>query len=91
MLCAPAEREAVVNVAKPLLRATGGPRFAPPSRNCTVPVGIPAPEATVAENVTGCPKTEGLWLEVTAVVVLAWLTVCVGNEPILALKLPSPP
>lgn len=47
----------------------------PPSRNVTVPVGVPAPDETVAVKVTDCPKTEGLLLEATVVEVLAWLTV----------------
>jgi hypothetical protein len=46
----------------------------PPLRNSTVPVGLPAPGAVteiVAVSVTLCPTTEGLTLEVTAVVVEA--------------------
>jgi len=59
----------------------------------TVPVGVPVPGAvavTVAVKVTDCPKTEGLTEELTAVVVLALLTVCVKLDEALALKLPSP-
>ena len=65
----------------------------PPSLKTTVPVGVPVPGAvalTVTVNVTGCPDTEGLAEEVTAVVVLALLTVCVRVDELLALKLPSP-
>ncbi len=44
----------------------------------TVPVGVPEPGAvvvTVAQTVTDWPQTEGLGVAVTAVVVLAGLTV----------------
>lgn len=50
----------------------------PPSRNVTVPVGVPDPGATgetVAVNVTDCPKTDGFTDEVTVVVVPSLLTV----------------
>jgi hypothetical protein len=49
-----------------------------PSRNVTVPEGLPAPgatTATVAVKVTLCPKTDGLADEARLVVVLALLTV----------------
>ncbi len=49
-----------------------------PSRKLTVPAGLPAPgatTATVAVNVTLCPKTDGFTDEATVVVVLALLTV----------------
>ena len=39
-----------------------------PSKNCTVPVGVVAPD-TVAVNVTDCPNTEGFSDELRAVVV----------------------
>jgi hypothetical protein len=43
-----------------------------PSLKVTVPVGVPEPcGVTVAVKVTGCPKTDGLTDEVTAVVVVA--------------------
>ena len=48
-----------------------------PSRKLTVPPGLPAPgatTATVAVNVTLCPKTDGLAEEVRLVLVLALLT-----------------
>ena len=82
----------MVNVVWPELRV-----FVPigvaPSLKVTVPVGMPVPGAvaiTVAVKVTDCPKTEGLIDELTAVVVLALLTVCVKVDEALALKLPSP-
>jgi hypothetical protein len=54
------------------------PRVTVPSRNVTVPDGLPAPGATavtVAVKVTDCPKTEGLAEDVRLVLVLALLTV----------------
>ena len=50
MLCWPTAKDEVLNVADPLLTATGAPRFVVPSLNCRVPVGVPAPGAT-AETV----------------------------------------
>jgi hypothetical protein len=45
----------------------------PSMANCTVPVGVPPPEAgvTFAVKLTACPKFEGFWLETTAVVLAA--------------------
>ncbi len=62
----------------------------------TVPVGVPAPGAmtlNVAVNVTGCPATDGLSLEVTTVAVWALVVVCVppfARSPLLGLKFESP-
>src|SRR5207244_77088 len=59
----------------------------------TVPVGVPDPGATaltVAVNVTDCPNTALVADELTAVVVLALLTVCVKTAEVLELKLVSP-
>ena len=41
-----------------------------PSRNVTVPVGVPDVDVTVAVNVTDWPKVDGLSDEVTDVVEL---------------------
>ena len=69
-------------------------KFTPLVLNCTVPVGVPAPGATavtVALNVTAWPNTEGLAEELTAVELLAWLTVWPpARVPLLVLKLLSP-
>jgi hypothetical protein len=46
--------------------------------NVTVPVGVPAAGAaafTVAVNVTDCPYTDGLLLDVTVVAVLPFCTI----------------
>lgn len=61
-LAPPAERAAV-------------PRMTLPSRKVTVPLGVPDPvsDVTVAVNVTGWPKADGL-SEATPVVVA--ITVC---------------
>ena len=58
-----------------------------------MPVGVPTPgEAalTVAVNVTDCPDPDGFSDEVTVVVLLALLTVCVMAADVLLLKLLSP-
>ena len=76
MVCGPAARAEVVNVATPPL-SVPEPIGLPPSRNVTDPDGVPVPgatAATVAVKVTGCPNTEGFSDEVTAVVLLALLT-----------------
>jgi hypothetical protein len=93
MLCVPTDSEEVLNVAEPPPKEIGDPRFTPPSMNCTVPVAVPDPGAraeTVAVKVTACPKTEGFAFEVTAVELEAWLTVCVGSDPVLPVKFASP-
>jgi hypothetical protein len=48
------------------------PKSTPLSLNCTLPVGVPAADVTVAVKVTLCPALEGLADEVTAVVVAAF-------------------
>ena len=68
----------------------------PPSRNVTVPVGVPAPGAirvSVAVKVTDWPETEGFADEVTVVAELDLFTTCglPVSEPVLPLKFPSPP
>ena len=93
MVCVPTESDDVVNVAKPPLNVIGEPRFTPPSMNCKVPLAVPDPGATaetVAVKVTACPKTEGLVSEAKVVELEAWLTVCVGRDPVLPVKFVSP-
>jgi hypothetical protein len=67
----------VVKLAVPPFRVTV-PIGAPPSEKVTVPVGTPVPDEIVAVNVTGCPKTDGLGEEITAVEVVAASTVRVA-------------
>jgi hypothetical protein len=59
----------------------------------TVPVGVPAPGAiglTVPVKVTGCPKAEGFWEEVTLVPTSALVTCCFTAGLILSVKWLSP-
>ena len=59
----------VLNVATPEPFSVPVPRVVEPSRNVTVPVGVPEPGAlavTVAVNVTDWPNTEGLAEDTTA-------------------------
>src|ERR1051326_9116583 len=83
------------DTADPPARLTGDPTSTPSTANCTCPVGVSAPGATgptVAVNVTGCPKTEGVCEEATATVVSALATVWPpGNAPALWAKLTEPP
>jgi hypothetical protein len=66
----------VVNVAMPPDTAPV-PRVVVPSKNVTVPVGLPAPgltTVTVAVKVTLCPEVDGFTDEARPVAVLALLT-----------------
>src|SRR5580704_2118091 len=72
MLCVPAARLLVLNVATPEeFSVTGGPRAVVPSSNVTVPVGIAVMpltgEATVEVNVIEVPASAGLAEEVRVV------------------------
>jgi hypothetical protein len=62
------------------------PREVPPSKNSTDPVAVPAPGATgatVAVNVTDCPKTEGFTEDVNIVVVFATMLATWTALPLL--------
>lgn len=61
-----------------------------PFRNCTVPVGVPAEEDTVAVNVTGLPTNEGLTEDVSVVVLVALVMVTCTPSELLGPKLESP-
>ena len=77
------------NVAIPPLNVPVA-RVVTPSVNVTVPVGVPEPGATavtLAVKVTDCPKTEGLALDVSVVVVPALFTTWVSWEEVLVVKL----
>src|SRR5712692_3051548 len=92
MLWIPTDRLAVVDAAW-LATRTLVSNMVPLSKNVTVPVGIPEPGAfavTVAVNETGCPKTEGLTLETTVVVVSSRFTTWMRGVALLGLRLPSP-
>jgi len=75
--CAPTLRSVVLKVATPVALIVPVPSVVVPSRNVTVPVGVPEPgasAATVAVKVSDWPKEPGLALEVSEVVVADWLT-----------------
>src|SRR4051812_22016611 len=65
----------------------------PPSKKEALPVGVPADPETVAVSVTAWFTVEGLALEVTATVALAFvgaLTTCVTALDVRALYCASP-
>ena len=70
------------------------PREVVPTKNCTEPVGVPAPGATtamVAVSVTVWPEFAVDGVADRAVVVPAWLTTCESAVDVLPVKLVSPP
>src|SRR5262245_31480870 len=87
MLCEPTASTDVLSVAwaEPFNGAL--PSVMPPSRNVTVPVGIPVPPVTVAVNVTVCPQVEGFGDEVTA---LAVATRQARSAPLQSSSMPLP-
>ena len=95
MVWLPRARVEVVNVAWAAVMVTLAASVVAPSVKVTVPPGVPTPgatAATVAVKVTVCPNTEGLTVELTAVLLLALLTTWGEAEslPELVEKLPSP-
>ena len=88
----PTASDEVASVALPELKLAV-PSVAAPSRNVTVPVGVPVAGATaltVAVKVTNWPKRDGFNDEVTVVELKALATVWVMAEEVLLLKLVSP-
>jgi len=83
--CEPPLSINVVMVAFPFPSSDCVPIELAPSLKVTLPVGVPALEATVAVNVTVCPKSDGFGSDVNVVVVLAGLTVWVSVIEVLAL------
>jgi len=86
----------IVRVAWPLASSATVDVRAPPSRlNVTCEPGgrAPAPGSgvTVAVNTTSWPNTDGFTLELSVVVVVAWLMVCVSGALVLVAKFVSPP
>jgi len=83
-------------VAMPPLSATGFPKLPPSIVNWMVPVGVPLPlwGVTIAVKVTLWPNTDGLWSELTAVMVptgAGRLTTWPPESvPLLFMKLLSP-
>jgi hypothetical protein len=88
----PADNVAVETVAVPVPDRLAVPSvIVPPSRNVTVPVGVPLTwGVTVAVNATVCPKTDGFSELATVVVVVALLIDCVIGGEVLELKFVSP-
>ena len=62
----PAASDAILNVALPPL-SVPVPSVVAPFLNVTVPVGVPAPDETVAVKVTAVPYVDGFRDEATAV------------------------
>jgi hypothetical protein len=92
IVCVPTVRDEVVKVALPELKLAV-PSVVEPSRNVTVPVGVPEPGATaltVAVNVTDWPNTDALTDDVTVVELESLATVCVIAAEVLLAKLVSP-
>jgi hypothetical protein len=91
MECAPAASAEVVRVVCPATSSVPVPIVVVPSRKVTIPVGVPIELLlTVAVNVTDCPVVEGLIDEVTTVVVVVTVTVCVSGAELLLPKVASP-
>lgn len=90
MECVPTDRDEVLNVALPLLSVTV-PSVEEPFLKVTVPAGVPPLEVTAAVKVTDWPDVDGLREEVSEVVVLALLTVCVSTGEVLLAKSVLPP
>ena len=63
MLCVPAESEAVAQEAVPAFNVTAAQpeMVAPPSRNSTVPVGVPAEREAVSVKVTVSAVSDGFF------------------------------
>jgi hypothetical protein len=78
MECDPLASAVVVTDAFPPPLIVTVPRLVVPAMNVTVPANdFAVGDTTVAVNFTDCAKVDGLCDEVTVVVVVALLTVCV--------------
>src|SRR5207249_10489873 len=89
--CRPEVSAEMVKEACPLTRLAG-PRFGSPSRNVTVPVGVPDPGAaalTAAVATTGWPKALGLGEGFTVTVGTSRFTIGWNADEILAWNLLS--
>jgi len=90
MLWVPGVSAEAVNCAEPLVIVLV-PKVVVPSRNVTVPVGVPVYAAcTVALSVADWPKLTEDALSETDVVLVAWLTFCVNAADVLGLRSVSP-
>ena len=70
IVCEPTGSAEVLNDAWPeASTGTDNASTVAPSRNVTVPVGVPEPDVTVAVKVTGWPNTDGFGDDPTPVAV----------------------
>lgn len=91
MLCAPALKVEIERVATPLPFRVELPNDVLPSRNCTLPVGVPlVADLTVAVRVTAWLRFELSDEEVAVVLVPALPTVSVVTADVLGRKVASP-
>ena len=89
--CVPAVRVEIEIAALPPLSVAGAPICDVPSKNVTVPVGVPtAVLVTAAVNITDWVTTEGL-IDEARVVALGLSTTWVRTLEVLVAKLASPP
>ena len=94
MLCFPTANVDVVKVALPEEFKVPAPIDVAPSRNVTVPVGVPElgeVATTVAVNVTGVKASVGFAEEASVVEVEALFTVWSSGAEVLPPKFASPP
>ena len=78
-----------MNVALPLL-SVPEPSVVVAFLKVTLPLGVPPVEVTVAAKVTAAPNVEGFKDELSAMELVACLTVCVSTEEVLVTKLLLP-
>ena len=92
MECDPATSVEIVKLATPAA-SVPVPSVVEPSRNTTLPVGVPAPGVVapiVAVNVTAWPKVDGARFDATVAEVEAWFTVWVNTGDALPRNVESP-
>ena len=89
-MCAPTASDVVAKVATPPL-SVPLPSSVAPSRNSTVPPGVPKFDITVAVSVTEALGVLGFGVETSVVVVVALLTVWMvtAETDVMKLALPS--
>jgi ribosomal protein L11 len=81
--CVPTDKLETASEAEPLL-SVAVPIEVAPSKNVTVPVGVPPVLVTVVESVTDCPDVDGFADDVgVLVVVVALFTVCDNAADVL--------
>lgn len=91
-VCDPRVIDLVMRPARPCTNGAT-PKNAPSTKNCTLPVGVPTPGATVdtdARNVTEVPSRDGLLFDVNATLVRANATGNVKVGDVAAAKVADP-